>query len=386
MERLSNNLHISLNSFRHASRILKETNSLVKRGLVRHVYIAALHEPGLQECEELDSARTVWRVKLRSKNWSKNFLVQFVKYLEFCWRVSSTAKKNRINLINVHSLDLLPLGVWLKFRLGAKLVYDAHELETEKNGLCGFRKVVSKMIECRLIRFTDLTIVVSWEIEKWYRKKYKMTSIVTVLNCPLYRDTQNMNLLREEFNIPDHHQIILYHGGLLKGRGIELLLDAFERTDDDRYVIIFMGYGELVEKVKNSVARCPHIYYKPAVPPSEVLQYAASADVGVSVIENSCQSYFYCLPNKLFECIMARVPVVVSNLHEMRNVVNNYRIGAVMNYWDADSFFQALHQIERISAVDLHKNLDAAARELSWATQENVMVEAYNRYVLSKGA
>ena len=84
---MQNNLHITLTPFRNETRILKETSSLIRSGLVQHVYIAALHEDGLKEQEEIDNSRSVWRVCLKSRRWSRGIIVQLVKYIEFSARV-----------------------------------------------------------------------------------------------------------------------------------------------------------------------------------------------------------------------------------------------------------------------------------------------------------
>lgn len=378
------NLHITLTPFRNESRALKEIDSLVRYGITDQVLIAALHEEGLKEYEDIDGARTVWRVKLKTRSWPRNFIVQFLKFLEFCVRVSRYARKNRVQMINIHTLILLPLGVWIKLRHGAKLIYDTHELETERNGTFGHRKKILKLIEHTLIRFADLTIVVGDEIEKWYRKNYGITSIVTVLNCPPYQKIVKGKLLRNEFNIPDRQKIVLYQGGLSAGRGIELLLDAFENTSNDDHVIIFMGYGKLEDKIRKAGTRCSRIYYKSAVAPAEVLQYTASADVGISPIEDTCLSYYYCLPNKLFETIMAGVPVVVSNLPEMRKLVDSYGVGAVMERWDNESIFRALHEIKAMDPAALDRKLKDAARKFSWSAQEEEMIRAYSKHTLAE--
>ncbi len=378
------NLHIVLNAFRHESRVLKETHSLVQCGLVEQVFIAALFESGLQEYENIDASRTVWRVKLRSRDWSKNFFAQLLKYIEFCWRVSSYANKNHIKIVNVHCLGLLPLGVWLRLKLGVKLIYDAHELETETLHMRGFKKKFFKVLERLLVRFVDLTIVVGGEIEKWYRNEYPIYPIVTLLNCPFYQHIQKTSLLREEFNIPAHRKIILYQGGLSVGRGIELLLDAFEQACEDRYTIVFMGYGELEARIKNAAARYPHICYKPPVSHAHVFLYTASADIGVSITEDSCLNHRYCLPNKLFEYAMARVPILVSNLPEMSKIVKSRGIGVVMEDWNTYSFWQALQQLEAMQSDELNQCLSDTAKEFSWQAQEEIMVRAYQTYIVAK--
>ena len=44
-----------MNSFRYGSRILKETATLVRSGLARHVYIAGIHEEGQQRTDTANS-------------------------------------------------------------------------------------------------------------------------------------------------------------------------------------------------------------------------------------------------------------------------------------------------------------------------------------------
>jgi glycosyltransferase involved in cell wall biosynthesis len=383
MKKSTVNLHITLTPFRNETRVLKETGSLINGKLVEKILIVALHEDELKEFEEIDFHRSVWRVKLKSRHWSKYFLVQVFKYIEFLLQVSYFAKQNNVNIVNIHSLGLLPLGVWLKVRLGAKLIYDTHELETEVNGLTGIRKLISKIIEKILINFVDLTIVVGWKIENFYRKKYELTQIVTALNCPPFHQANKNRLLRENLNIPDQQKILLYQGGLSPGRGIEFLLETFQSSFDENYALVFMGYGQLTSRIKAVAEQYPHIYYYPAVSPTEVLNYTASADVGLSLIEDSCLSYRYCLPNKLFEYIMARIPVIVSNLPEMREVVCSYQVGVVMEDWKSQSLLNALTQLESIDSVYLSSQLSKANQEFCWEQQEKAILEAYRRYLFN---
>lgn len=87
----------------------------MRAGLVQHVYIAGLYEEGLQENEEIDNNRSVWRARLGSREWSRSLMVQLVKYLEFCMRVVRYARPKNITIVNIHSVGLLPLGVILKW-------------------------------------------------------------------------------------------------------------------------------------------------------------------------------------------------------------------------------------------------------------------------------
>ena len=61
------------------------------------------------------------------------------------------------------------------------------------------------------------------------------------------------------------------------------------------------------------------------------MHYTAQADLGISLEENLGLNYYYALPNKLFDYIQARIPVLVSDLPEMAAVVHSYGIGKVIS-------------------------------------------------------
>ena len=370
-----------MNSFRYGSRILKETATLVRSGLARHVYIAGIHEEGLREHEEIDDGREIWRARLRTRKWSRRLPVQLLKYLEFCIRTVRYARGKKIGFVNIHSLPLLPLGALLKLIYKAKLVYDAHELESETYGLTGVRQVMARMVERIFIGHADLVIVVGGFINEWYRRKYGLSNIVTVLNCPEFQEPQRSQRFHRELGIPEKKKIVLYQGGLVRGRGVEPLLEAFAGDDDGRHVLVLMGYGELVPLIREYKQSHDNIFFKEAVEPHVLLEYTASADIGIAYIDNSSLNDQYCLPNKLFEYTMAGLPIIVNNVPEMRRVVNENRIGVVLDDLNARSLARALSEIGRMDSGCLMDNLRRAAERYSWNHQAQSMINAYQQYV-----
>lgn len=377
-----NNLHISLTDFRHASRVLKEACSLTNNNLFSKVYVAALHADGLDEREVYSDQIEAKRFKLKTRNLSKSFFVQLIKYIEFCIRVHFFYRDKRIAVINVHTLGLLPLGLLLKKLYKAKLVYDAHELETEKNGLSGFRQKVSKWLERKLIKYVDMTIVVSESIADWYKAEYSIARPAVVLNAPNLRALKANNHFREQLGIRDNQIILLYQGGLAVGRGVHLILDAFKARADDRVVVVFMGYGELADDIKQAAEKHPNVFFFPAVPPNVVLEYTSSADVGISLIENTCLSYYYCMPNKLFEYAMAGLPVLVSNMKDMSELVRANKMGAVISDFSPDGINQALDLFLQQDLTAMKANAYQVACANAWEVQEQKMLAAYDELQL----
>ncbi|MCT7506075.1 glycosyltransferase family 4 protein [Aliarcobacter cryaerophilus] len=379
-----NNLHISLTEFRNESRVLKETNSILNHNLASKVYIASLHSDGLEEEKIYNDNLILNRFKLSSRKLSKNLLAQILKYFEFIFRVTKFYKNKDIKMVNIHAIALLPFGVFLKYLFKAKLVYDTHELETETNGGNGLRKKLAKFVEKTLIKKCDLIFVVSENIADWYAKEYDIRKPVVVKNAPRLLDSKKNNHFRENLGIKDESIIVLYQGGLSKGRGVDLLLEAFKKREDDKVVIVFMGYGQLEEEIKNASKEKNNIFFHPAVDPDIVLEYTSSADIGISFIENTCLSYYYCLPNKLFEYAMAGLPVIVSNMKEMRELVEKYDMGIIVEDDKVNSMNNAIDKIVQSDIKQMKQNARRCAEENSWEKQEVKMINEYKRVLNGK--
>lgn len=374
------NLHISLTEFRNETRVLKQTKSILENNVANSVYIAALHGHGLQEKEVRQENLIIDRFKLKSKSLKGSVLFTFIKFIEFCFRVFFFYRKKKIDFINVHELALLPLGVLLKSAHGAKLVYDAHELETETINSFGIRKKLKKTVERLLIKKADIVFVVSENIADWYEQHYRIERPVVVLNAPKLTELNAANnLFRESLGIKASSKICLYQGGLTKGRGCKLLLDAFSERNNDDVVMVFMGYGELEKEIKNMAAKKANIFFHPAVPPEVVLKYTASADFGISYIENRCLSYYYCMPNKFFEYAMAGLPVIISDMKEMREMLEKYQMGLVVENESIEAINNAINKIQYLDIEKFKANAQKCAEENSWEKQETKMIERYKQ-------
>ncbi len=375
------NLHVTMTPFRHESRVLKETGTLVAQGVFQRVVILALHEDGLPTHEAIDGRREVRRIPLRSRALPRSLPFQVLKYLEFLWRVLVHARAVGVAAVSVHALALLPVGVAVKLLCGARLVYDAHELETEVDGLGGVRQLLARMVERLTLRWADLAIVVGPGIADWYRERYPRLPIATVLNCPPYRPPSRSRAIQRALGLPDETRVLLYQGGLCTGRGVEALLDAFPASDQAGWILVFMGYGPLQEQIERVQAARRDVFHLPAVPPGEVLPYTASADVGACLIAGTCLSYRLSLPNKLFEYAMAGVPILCSDLPEMAALVRRHEVGFVFGPEEPRSLVETLNAIYRSDLAAHGERTRAFARQYNWENQEPTMVTAYREYV-----
>ena len=110
----------------------------------------------------------------------------------------------------------------------------------------------------------------------------------------------------------------------------------------------------------------------PAVPQSELLQHSASADVGIIPYPHVDLNSYYCTPNKLFEFIQARLPILANDSPELRRFVHDEGFGLV----------KPMHSIKEIaSAIDC---AFASDLYLNWKQKLNEKYNAFTWHVQSK--
>ena len=369
-------LHLVRNSVSFDSRVLKETGSLSELFPKYDILVAGFYEPGFLLTEDIGK-RKVKRFALATRGLPKNLVAQLVKYAEWHCRVVSFYSQYKLSVIHCHDLAPLAIAVHLKMLTGAKLIYDAHELETEMKGLTRLRKVLSKLLEYVMINFVDYIITVSPSIFAWYKRKYSSVPISIVRNIPLrlLKIPPRAIALRDAYGIGPSAILFIYLGGISDGRGVRIILDAFADPSVKHHVL-FMGAGPLESEVVASAMANPRIHHRKPVPPSEVVSYVVGADVGLCMYEDTCLNHRYCLPNKLFESIISGLPVVASNLPDQARLVEDYHAGWIVEPNSA-SLAKLLAGLTLDRVENLKTGFSDRVSNLCWSNEENNLADVY---------
>lgn len=377
-------LSIVLNEFKNDNRVLNEAVSLNQAG--HEVTILGLRLANdIPLTENIGSIRVtridrfpgsgvIYRIPIVGKAYR---IIKFnLNFFRFIW-------SSNCEIVHCNDLETLEYGYILKAfkKEPIKLVYDAHEYETQRNGLHGIPKLVAKIKERLLIRYCDKVLTVSNTIANEYVRLYGINKPTVVLNCPSYSAVAGVvkhNLFREKFGIPDTSKIFLYQGYLMPGRGIELILKAFGELKMQDAVLVFMGEGQLTSKINADLNFGKSVFLHPFVDGSILLQYTSSADCGISFIEDISLSDRYCLPNKLFEYIAAGLPVISSGLPELKEFMRRYQVGVASDTNNVEGFKAAFKELEKLDLDVLGKNITKARSMFNWGTQAKLLLEAYN--------
>jgi glycosyltransferase involved in cell wall biosynthesis len=368
------------NTFENDSRVLKESQSLVKAGL--SVTVLCLKGENLPNEVSIGGVKVNRIQRFVHKNRKTPILNAFNL---LCYQFKAAWRSRHADIIHCNDLNTLPAGVLAKILLNHRigLLYDAHEFESNRKA--NQAKYIIKLwqfFERFYLRFTDAVITVSNAIAEEYAKLYAIDKPTLVLNCPPYQKVKKHDLFREKLGIRPEQKIFLYQGGFAPNRGIENILKAFKSLDNDKNVLVLMGYGSLESLVLEHAAISANIFYHPAVYPDVLLSYTASADVGLLFYENNCLNHYYCSPNKMFEYIMAGLPVIGSNLYEMKKIVEEYGIGVIVPENTPDGISSTILGLRQDDLDRFQANIDKARQIYKWENQEANLLEVYKKLAL----
>lgn len=367
--------NVVLNNFLNDSRVLKTSNSLLRLG--NEVSVVALHDDKLKE-NELILGVKVHRMKLITKSWLKYKPIQIMKLFEFVIRF--IFQYRNVDIIHCNDLGGLFVGVCTKVtKPKLILVYDSHEFAINQ---LPYQSKISiwflKVVENFLIKYAQKVINVSVSISNEYSRLYNISKPSVVLNCPHFSLLPKRNLFRENLGIRTNQTIFLYQGKLSKERNIEMLIEAFSEQKSDKNVLVCMGYGPLEKFIQEKALQHTTIYFHRAVKPNLLLNFTNSADYGIIFYEDSCLNHRYCLPNKLFEYLMAGLPVLTSNLTEMKRLVETEEAGIVAEENTAEGFRKALQASLKQNYIATQQNVFVARKKYCWEEQEKILKEIYD--------
>jgi glycosyltransferase involved in cell wall biosynthesis len=188
----------------------------------------------------------------------------------------------------------------------------------------------------------------------------------------------------KKLGVSQNSFIVMYHGSITSGRGIETLIRLVSLNLNICAVILGFGDAGYVDSLKKQASGTEvekRVLFYPAVPVEELWRYVGAADVEIMVIEPLAKSYYYALPNKLFESIQSLTPILASNYPEMKNIIEEYSIGLTCdpkNLQEIDSCIERM-RTDKAFYAQCKENLKRAKQELCWENEKNVLIEELER-------
>jgi glycosyltransferase involved in cell wall biosynthesis len=292
-----------------------------------------------------------------------------------------------------HAHDLAGLiAIGGSLRGSARLVYDVHDLFVETgtgSRLPGLVRRAVRRYERHLVRRADLVVAVNQPLADIVRARTAPRSIIVVHNCPPRWEPPQPrpDLIRAATGIPATAPVVLYHGLLSGNRGIDRLTEAILQPGLEDVHLALLGYGTLAPKLTELADQAPYrgrLHVLDAVPPAELLPWVASADVGSLAMPRASLNLFISTPNKLFECLAAGTPVVVSDFPAVRDIVMGDPLGplgTICDPGDAGDVARAIRSLLELGPdareALRRRCLEAARLRWNWESEVARLIAAY---------
>lgn len=303
------------------------------------------------------------------KSFAWRFLVDHERF--YLNLFLADARRFDSDVVVAHDLPMLAVGHTLAEEFGARLVYDSHELYCEQEFSRG-QQVSWAKVERRHIYACDCVITVNPSIAQELKARYGLAEVKVIYNAErAFPLGVRSWYLHDRFGIPRDHQVLLFQGGLSAGRNLTELVDAMALLAVPSVHLVILGDGQLSKILKDVITHrslTTRVHLHPAVAQADLLSITQSADAGIIPYQAICLNNFYCTPNKLFEFVAAGLPILASDLPELRRLVVGNDIGQVFDLSASEKIANSIDDFFSDSQrVDgWRKNLKVVREQLSW--------------------
>jgi len=291
----------------------------------------------------------------------------------------------------VHAMAYMGIPVGLAVGRGrVPVLYDARDIYVDAANLArlpGFARRLFGRIERSWARRAARVVTVNEPYARVMAGRWDVPMPLIVLNCAWRRQppSERPDRIRAALGLAPERRIVLYHGGFSRDRGIEQLIDGLSLLPAD-VDLVLLGYGVLEATLRARAADPAlggRLHVLPAVPPTELIDWVASADIVAMPIQPTTLNHRLTTPNKLFEAMAAGVPVVASDLPGMSGIVRESGCGTLVDPTDPTAIATAIRALLDLPEADRaaigRRGLEAHLETYNWDAQSARLLAEYGR-------
>lgn len=303
--------------------------------------------------------------------WLAKRVTPYLKYRLFTRVFARHLAAARPDLLHAHDLICLPAAAAAAELCGARLVYDAHELETHRSPpLPWLQKLFVARTERRHSRAASAVITVGDSIAKLLSRWLGRPQVHVIYNSPVIEPCPRN--IRSDVSAGPATRLIVYVGKVTIGRGLESVLRVLHRVQNA--VLVTVGPSDPKQALQlRQLAQRAGVGHRfrmlPPVPFEQVVEYIRGANLGIISVEPITLSYQLCMPNKLFELSFAGVPIISNQLDDIAIFLSELGMGSIVDFDDEASLVYAIERALNSSPLPTSEQAQALADGYSWDAQ-----------------
>jgi glycosyltransferase involved in cell wall biosynthesis len=201
---------------------------------------------------------------------------------------------------------------------------------------------------------------------------------VTVI--PNYRYAEKLqpsNYIREKCGLGPEDRLLLANSSICGG--FEPIVEALRLLPDNVHLATLGNIADPghVHALPAHFGVATRVHFFDPVPYEQLTTIASGANIGLMVIDPSLINDRISLPNRLFDCIAAGVPVVTPAVPDIARIVREWNIGIAVRDNDPSSWAEAIARALADEAA-LRANIPAASQALVWDSLGDELHAAYD--------
>jgi glycosyltransferase involved in cell wall biosynthesis len=335
--------------------------------------------------------RIVRSLGLRPR-WFRGLLPPHLGPVEYHYTplLAPVLKGLRADVFMANDLPTLPVTLAAAKRSGnVPVIYDSHELFPEQ-GYPPEQAAYWSRLEAIHIGQAAAVMTVNISIAEEMARRYGIAQPAVLRNCtPRQPERSWPGGLHERLGLPRDIPVILFQGRLEAHTRVETLVRAWALMPDLPLHLALVGGGGLSAGMAALVMQLGlqgRVHLHPHVPQAELPAVTAGASAGLIPYQPTCLNNLLCTPNKLFEYLSAEVPVISTDLPEIRRIVDGYGVGVL----GPTGTPEEVAALVRGFASELYRDpaigarLARAAEELDWHREARVLIEVFESLPLRK--
>lgn len=382
-------------------RVEKEVKSLLKKGY--SITIMAAND-GNQAEITTEGNLTIYRPHEWSYSclwtgfhyfWgSINFVNKWV--LKKCQEYISD---KHFDVIHVHDLRLVKVGVLLAKQFNMKVIADLHEnypaaiksyvMDNSIKSIIRRYSVdrYSRWVayERQILQEVDAVIAVVDEAKTRIVRDCKISpeKVYVVSNTESMNSFGKMSIDTAIANNYKGKFIISYIGGVDFHRGLDTVVKAMPqilKKKTNAILLIVGGKDDHCERSLKALAKScgveDKVKFLGRIPFSQVPSYIAASDVGI-ISQFASEHANYTVPHKLFQYMVLGKPVIVSDCYPLKRIVSEYDCGLVFKSNDSVSLGECFAKPVDSDRLGINA-LKAVREKYNWEEDEQRLFTLYS--------
>lgn len=305
----------------------------------------------------------------------------FLFYAEYNIRLFFKLLFLKKDILLSNDLDTLLPNFLISVIFQKKIVYDSHELFTEVPELIHKPRIRRAWLLIENYIFPKLKNVytVNQSIASFYEKKYSVAVKVIRNIAPIIKNSKiNVELSNR---VKSHYKMLILQGsGINIDRGAEEAIAMMQYLDNT--ILYIIGGGDIYNFLKQLVQEMElnnKVFILDKMPYEQLMEYTKIADAGLSLDKGTNFNYEYSLPNKIFDYIQAKVPIIASNRIEVATIVNNNNLGLVVNSLEPKLLSEKVNSFlnNKNLIKSCKENLNLASKKYCWENEKIKLEEIF---------